>query len=116
MANILIGIHGLANKPPKDTLSEWWEAAIREGLSKNCDLEDADFRYEMVFWADLVHDPLQAAEGHRQPYIKAPPGPRARGQLARQVARSTAGGDWLLRRPDEALLANRTHRQPDSSE
>ena len=75
MANILIGIHGLANKPPKDTLSEWWEAAIREGLSKNCDLEDADFQYEMVFWADLVHDPLQAAEGHRQPYTKAPPGP-----------------------------------------
>ena len=82
MANVIIGIHGLANKPEKSILSEWWEAAIREGLSRNCNVRDANFKFIMVYWADLLykypqhqdpdfkHDSLYVDE----PYVEAAPG------------------------------------------
>jgi hypothetical protein len=55
MPNIIIGIHGLANKPERTLLAKWWEDAIREGLEKNCHIRDADFEYKMVHWADLLY-------------------------------------------------------------
>jgi len=30
---IIIGVHGLANKPPEKTLEKWWRAAILEGIA-----------------------------------------------------------------------------------
>ncbi len=35
MTKVIIGIHGLANKPMRETLADWWEKAIREGLEVN---------------------------------------------------------------------------------
>jgi len=35
MANIIIGIHGLGNKPPKPLLEHWWKLAMIEGLKTN---------------------------------------------------------------------------------
>ena len=35
MKKIIIALHGLGNKPSKDTLSLWWKEAIKEGLKKN---------------------------------------------------------------------------------
>ena len=32
MRKVIIGIHGLGNKPPKALLKIWWKKAIREGL------------------------------------------------------------------------------------
>ena len=32
MAKIIIGIHGLSNKPAEPTLTAWWLAAINDGL------------------------------------------------------------------------------------
>lgn len=55
MTNIIIGIHGLANKPDRDILAGWWENSIREGLAKNCGIQDAEFDYVMVYWADLLY-------------------------------------------------------------
>ena len=55
MSAVIVGIHGLANKPDKQTLAEWWEAAIREGLDKNCGERNADFEYVTVYWADLLY-------------------------------------------------------------
>ncbi len=54
MAKIIIGIHGLANKPEKSELTDWWKTSIREGLQKNIGLTE-DFDYEMVYWADLMY-------------------------------------------------------------
>ncbi len=34
MSYMLIGIHGLANKPAAEVLAKDWEDAIREGLKK----------------------------------------------------------------------------------
>jgi hypothetical protein len=51
MKPIIIGIHGLKNKAPKEILSQWWQAAIREGLRNFFVEKDVDF--ELVYWADL---------------------------------------------------------------
>jgi hypothetical protein len=55
MAKVIIGIHGLSNKPDKETLADWWEKAIREGLAHNCKCGKAKFKFVMVYWADLLY-------------------------------------------------------------
>jgi hypothetical protein len=52
---MIIGIHGLANKPPQATLAEWWELALREGLSKNLGWADQSLPFQLVYWADLLY-------------------------------------------------------------
>ena len=59
---IIIGIHGLGNKPPKEILSSWWKASILEGLKKN-NYSAKDFEFEMVYWADVLNkEPLNPDE------------------------------------------------------
>jgi len=49
-------IHGLSNKPSKGLLEKWWRQSISEGL-KNVYGDDApDFRFELVYWADILHE------------------------------------------------------------
>ncbi len=60
MSSMIIGIHGLSNKPDKDTLAKWWEAAMLEGLKKNAGLELDSLAFESVYWANVMyqtHDP-----------------------------------------------------------
>ncbi|URD36890.1 hypothetical protein M6G65_32105 [Methylobacterium tardum] len=60
---VIIGIHGLANKPPVDEKTRWWRAAISEGLARNEGFHDAEFDFEFVYWADLRYDaPLSGAD------------------------------------------------------
>ena len=54
-APLVIGIHGLANKPEKAVLKKWWRQAIEEGLRKNQNDSDAEFDFEMVYWADQLY-------------------------------------------------------------
>ena len=54
MTKIIIGIHGLRNKPPRWLLKYWWKKAIREGL-RNIDRIHWIFRFEMVYWAHILH-------------------------------------------------------------
>jgi len=62
MAKIIIGIHGLGNKPPKYLLEEWWRLSINEGLKK-IKSHFADYDFELVYWADSLHpDPLNPFE------------------------------------------------------
>ena len=59
--SVIIGIHGLANKPPVGEKTRWWCAAITEGLARNVGLAEAEFALEFVYWADLRYEaPLQA--------------------------------------------------------
>lgn len=82
MAKIIIGIHGLANKPPKDMLATWWQQSLSEGLQKNCGVQNAQFEYKMVYWADLLYkNPNHDDEDfsfdalyNDEPYIEAEPG------------------------------------------
>lgn len=61
MSKVIIGIHGLGNKPSKELLTDWWKLSILEGLRKiDSDIKLPDF--EMVYWADILYDePLQYA-------------------------------------------------------
>lgn len=55
MKKVIIGIHGLKNKPSKRVLEEWWKLSMMEGLvaiGKYRALPD----FELVYWADAVYD------------------------------------------------------------
>ena len=82
MTSVIVGIQGLANKPDKQTPTQWWEAAIREGLEKNCEVRDAEFELVMVYWADLLYKYHQHQDPdfdfddlhNEQVYVPAAPG------------------------------------------
>jgi pimeloyl-ACP methyl ester carboxylesterase len=75
----IVGIHGLANKPEKEVLTDWWEKSIREGLEKTCGINNPQFDFEMVYWADLLHKRPQHQDKlfdfdnlyNEQPYTEA---------------------------------------------
>jgi hypothetical protein len=54
MAKIIIGIHGLNNKPPKRILKKWWKKSIRDGLKKS-GYRRPFFRFDLVYWAHISH-------------------------------------------------------------
>lgn len=80
MSKIIIGIHGLANKPDEATLQKWWHDSIKEGLS-NCGY-NRDFKFKIVFWADRLHFYQQHRKKaysfddlyNSEPYVKAKSG------------------------------------------
>lgn len=55
MDKIIVGIHGLSNKPPRECLQSWWEKSIREGLRKNCQMEGEPVHFRLVYTTDLIH-------------------------------------------------------------
>lgn len=50
---IIIGIHGLLNKPPKDVLHDWWAEAIIEGLQRNHNETAWQPNFQLAYWADV---------------------------------------------------------------
>jgi hypothetical protein len=94
MGKIIIGIHGLGNKPPKELLTAWWRKSIREGLI-SIQHPYYFFRFEMVYWADLIYtNPLDPSETNsesnlyiHEPYSIACPEsiPQQSGGLRRKV-------------------------------
>jgi hypothetical protein len=54
MDKIIIGIHGLGNKPPIEFLEKWWQQSIAEGL-KIIGRPRHEFNFELVYWADTLH-------------------------------------------------------------
>jgi len=68
--SILIGIHGLKNKPAKDLLTRWWMRSLTEGLERNHGLISLPM-FELVYWADVQYSaPIPEAELDN-PYIRA---------------------------------------------
>ncbi len=55
MSKVIIGIHGLANKPPKDALTDYWKRAIAEGLAKTCGVAAPEVEFDLVYWADRLY-------------------------------------------------------------
>ncbi|PKP10167.1 MAG: hypothetical protein CVU09_08550 [Bacteroidetes bacterium HGW-Bacteroidetes-4] len=80
MPNVIVFIHGLGNKPPKNLLENWWKRALIEGLTQE---EQKSFlpKTEMVFWIDLLYDKLldpsetnpESPYYIDEPYVKAQP-------------------------------------------
>lgn len=55
MKKVIIGIHGLGNKPARQIESRWWRLAMKEGLrriGKSTWLP----KFELVYWADLLYE------------------------------------------------------------
>ncbi|MFA9392516.1 MAG: hypothetical protein ACERKD_22080 [Prolixibacteraceae bacterium] len=70
MANVIIGIHGLGNKPTKEVLEHWWKQAMIEGLKSN-QYKTLLPKFELVYWSDIVHEkPLDLNEtDENSPYF-----------------------------------------------
>ena len=67
MANVIIGIHGLGNKPPHRQLEEWWKLAMKEGLRINGYNTDLP-KFELVYWADILYDKPLTETDPESPY------------------------------------------------
>jgi len=80
MSEIVIGIHGMGNKPPPKTLTRWWKASVREGL-KRIKKSKLGFNFKLVYWAhNLYPAPLKPRIKDKEhplyiddPYCPAPP-------------------------------------------
>lgn len=66
--NLILGIHGLANKPPREEKQKWWKAAIAEGLRRNCAVDEPDLPFEFVYWADIRYDAPVSEDDNLEPY------------------------------------------------
>lgn len=55
MAKVIIGIHGLGNKPSEELLQKWWKKSILEGL-ENTNQKFKLPKFELVYWADLLYE------------------------------------------------------------
>ena len=73
---IIIGIHGLANKPEPAELELGWKNAIAEGLQRNRYLGITPDRipFESVFWADVTYG-NKRINPDPQPYERSGTGP-----------------------------------------
>lgn len=59
---VIIGIHGLGNKPSKDVLQQWWKESMLEGLA-DIGSEKQLPHFELIYWADILHKiPLNELE------------------------------------------------------
>lgn len=54
--SIIIGIHGLSNKPNADILEAGWKSSILEGLEKNHNLKNIKINFKSVYWADVMYN------------------------------------------------------------
>lgn len=70
MARIILGIHGLGNKPDNDTLSKWWKLSMEEGLERQ-GFKTKLPEFKMVFWADILNpQPMDnATKDPEDPYF-----------------------------------------------
>ncbi|MCD6090264.1 MAG: hypothetical protein J7J72_02075 [Bacteroidales bacterium] len=70
MAKVIIAIHGLRNKPPKELLAKWAKTSIEEGL-KNAKTNIELPQIELAYWADILYDkPLSPEEkDEKSPYF-----------------------------------------------
>ncbi len=112
MSRIIIGIHGLGNKPPAPLLASWWRKAIHEGLGR-IGRPHPFLKFELVYWADHIYpepldynisdpeDPLYIPD----PYLPAgdlkdpkPPGLRKRlvEYLEKQINRIFLSDDHVI--------------------
>jgi len=54
MSKIIIGIHGLGNKPPEQILEKWWKASILEGLNATREPRNS-LNFKLVYWAHYLY-------------------------------------------------------------
>ncbi|HET7765220.1 MAG TPA: hypothetical protein VFK92_09015, partial [Burkholderiales bacterium] len=89
-AKLIIGIHGLNNKPEPGILRDWWTAAIAEGISRNRGGRKLPFDFNLVYWADLIYPAPVPVSENPEPYLPAGgSGPLPRGDVSVKSVAST---------------------------
>lgn len=66
MSKIIIGIHGLSNKPEKADLEDWWLRAINDGLKREGGQPIGATAFDLAYWADLCY---ARPDPNPQPYM-----------------------------------------------
>jgi len=54
MSKIIIGIHGMGNKPPRETLKMWWKTPIIESLAR-INKPNKSLNFELFYWPHYIH-------------------------------------------------------------
>lgn len=115
----LIGIHGLANKPPAEEKARWWRCAVEEGIRRNLGTERPAFEFTFVYWADLRYPTPLDDDGNREPYRPdeglgpfPEPEPERKGDDLSLVDRLYRSIDWMQEKTgltpvDDAILEYR---------
>ena len=91
MANIIIGIHGLGNKPSKKILKRWWKLAMKEGLKTNGYSTKLP-KFELVYWADLLH------ENPQRLFVKDPENPSFLRERYRKASKNFVAENHNIRK------------------
>jgi len=108
MSKIIIGIHGLGNKPPKKLLKKWWKKSIQEGLSS---IGHPRFflKVELVYWANFLHPvPLNSnIKDEKDPaYLKEPYMPADKFETKKTSKLRQKLLDYLEKQMDKIFLKN----------
>jgi hypothetical protein len=68
---VIIGVHGLDNKPEVAILESWWKASIVEGLSRHGGARRNRVHFRLAYWADLMYPLPLEAQTLAEPYLPA---------------------------------------------
>jgi pimeloyl-ACP methyl ester carboxylesterase len=73
-SHVILGVHGLSRKPPKDQHGGDWCQAIQEGLTRNygLDLGSDQVGLDLVYWADWLGREAYGEGEDTEPYAPAP--------------------------------------------
>ena len=75
MGKIIIGIHGLKNKPPQELHKKQWIEALNEGFKLH-NYKEKKFKFDLVYWADLNYETPQnpdAWDDNNPEYLSSTP-------------------------------------------
>jgi pimeloyl-ACP methyl ester carboxylesterase len=106
MSKIILGIHGMRNKPPKRLLERWWKDALQEGL-RGIGRPQRFLKFKLVYWADFLYpEPLNPAVKDKEdplfianPYLPARTVSKKRsGTLRKKVL------DYVRRQLDKIMI------------
>lgn len=93
---VIIGIHGLANKPEEKILKKWWTESLLEGLRRNEGRGTGGVELDLVYWRDWGYAKPIPGSKNEEPYLKAEgkdPLPRYRDSLWDELREEAS--DWL---------------------
>lgn len=93
MNKIIVGIHGLSNKPSEETLKMWWLQAMNDGLKKLDHRPITKEEFKLAYWADLVYEtPDPNPEPYTDPTTDQPdPDPNKIISIARNLFSDVVG-------------------------
>ena len=67
MGKMIIGIHGLSNKPAREEHQQYWLQSMQDGLSKVGNFSLSADQFKLAHWADLMY---AKPDSITEPYTK----------------------------------------------